>query len=112
MAGPEVARPFVEAARATQPSPIDPSQYLDAPLGVTNVPQAIWVDENSMIVRPPGPASPLPVGDAAQQMVELIEDMEDRQRSMAMIADWVEKGSESRYALLPDQVIARSLARS
>ena len=56
MAGPEVARPFVEAAGSTHPSLIDRTHYMDARFGVTNIPQVMWLDENSMIVRPPAPA--------------------------------------------------------
>jgi hypothetical protein len=111
MAGPEVARPFVEAAGSSHPSLIDRSHYMDARFGVTNIPQAIWIDENSTIVRPPGPASPMPIGEAALQTVELVGGMEERERYVAMVKDWVEKGADSRYALSPDEVVARSSDR-
>jgi len=111
MAGPEVARPFVEAATSTHPSLIDRTHYMDARFGVTNIPQVIWIDENSTIVRPPEPASPMPVGEAALQMVQLVGQMEEREHYVAMVKDWVENGSDSRYALSPDQVMARSQAR-
>jgi hypothetical protein len=112
MAGPEVARPFVEAASSTHPSLIDQTHYMDARFGVTNIPQALWLDENSTIVRPPHPASPLPVGEAALGMVQMIGGMEEREHYVAMVQDWAEKGSDSRYALSPDEVIARSGSRS
>jgi hypothetical protein len=112
MAGSEVARPFVEAAASTHPSLIDQTHYMDARFGVTNIPQVIWINEHSTIVRPPEPASPMPIGDAALQMVELVGRMEERAHYVAMVRDWVQNGSESRYALSPDQVIDRSQARS
>jgi hypothetical protein len=91
---------------------IDQTHYMDARFGVTNIPQVMWITEDSMIVRPPEPASPMPVGDAALQMVELVGRMEEREHYVGMVKDWVENGSDSRYALSPDQVIARSQARS
>lgn len=112
MAGPEVARPFVEAAASTHPSLIDQTHYMDSRFGVTNIPQVMWIDENGTIVRPPEPASPLPVGDAAVQMAELVGRSEERERYVAMVRDWVAKGSASRYALSPDEVVGRSRERS
>lgn len=112
MAGPEVARPFVEAAASTHPSLIDQTHYMDARFGVTNIPQVMWIDENGMIVRPPEPASPLPVGEAALQMAELVGRSEERERYVAMVRDWVSKGAESRHALSPDEVVSRSRERS
>jgi hypothetical protein len=112
MAGPEVARPFVEAAASTHPSLIDETHYMDARFGVTNIPQVMWIDESGTIVRPPEPASPLPVGEAALQMAELVGRSEERERYVGMVRDWVAHGAASRYALSPDEVVARSQARS
>jgi hypothetical protein len=112
MAGPEVARPWVAAAASTHPSLIDQTHYMDARFGVTNIPQALWIDEDNMIVRPPEPASPMPVGEAALGIVQLIGGLPERERYVAMVRDWVEKGSESRYALSPAEVISRSAPRS
>jgi len=108
MAGPEVARPFVEAAGSTHPSLIDRSHYMDARFGVTNIPQVIWIDENSTIVRPPERGNPMPIGEAALQTVELVGGMEERERYVAMVKDWVENGADSRYALSPGEVVSRS----
>jgi hypothetical protein len=111
MAGPDVARPFVEAAGSTHPSLIDRTHYMDARFGVTNIPQVIWIDENSTIVRPPHPASPMAVGEAALQMAQLVGRAGERERYVAMVQDWVDKGADSRYALSPSDVIVRSPAR-
>ena len=112
MAGPEVARPWVEAAASTHPSLIDQTHYMDARFGVTNIPQVMWIDEAGTIVRPPEPASPLPVGEAAVQMAELVGRSEEREKYVAMVADWVAHGPASRYALSPDEVVSRSRERS
>ncbi len=85
---------------------------MDARFGVTNIPQVMWIDENSTIVRPPEAASPMPIGGAALQMVELIGGMREREHYVAMVHDWVEKGSDSRYALSPSDVILRSSSRT
>jgi hypothetical protein len=112
MAGSEVARPFVEAAESSHPSLIDQTHYMDARFGVTNIPEVLWIDETSTIVRPPERASPLPVGEGALGMVEMVGGMEEREHYVEMVKDWVEKGSDSEYALSPAEVIARSGARS
>lgn len=112
MAGPEVARPFVEAASSTHPSLIDQTHYMDARFGVTNIPQVLWIDETSTIVRPAHRGSPLAIGEGALGMVQMIGGMEERERYVEMVKDWVEKGSESQYALSPAEVIARSGART
>ncbi len=112
MAGPDVARPFVEAAASTHPSLIDDSHYMDARFGVTNIPQVMWIDETGTVVRPPEPASPMPVGEAALHMVQLVGRMEEREHYVAMVKDWVDKGADSRYALSAGEVILRSPART
>src|SRR5579864_3201331 len=101
MAGPEVARPFVEAAASTHPSLIDQTHYMDARFGVTNIPQVLWIDEHSTIVRPPEPGSPLPVGEGDLGMVQMVGGMEEREQYVEMVKDWVDKGSDSEYALSP-----------
>jgi hypothetical protein len=58
MTGPEAARPFVEAARPEHPSLIDTEHRVDALLGVVNIPNAVWIDEEGTIVRPAEPAWP------------------------------------------------------
>ncbi|MDA8044938.1 MAG: hypothetical protein M0Z30_06830 [Actinomycetota bacterium] len=111
MAGPEVARPFVEAAASSHPSLIDRSHLMDSLFGVTNVPQMVWIDEDSMIVRPAHRASPMPIGDGALRMVEMIGGMEERERYVEELRDWVRHGPDSRHAFAPDQVVEQSRPR-
>jgi hypothetical protein len=111
MAGPEVARPFVEAAGSTHPSLIDQTHQMDALFGVTNIPQVVWIDESGMIVRPPEPGMAMPIGKDAVRMVERIGGLEHRERYVAQIRNWVHEGANSEFALTPDQVIERSRPR-
>jgi hypothetical protein len=45
-------RPFIEAAAPAHPSLIDTEHRLADLYGIINVPTAVWIDENGMIVRP------------------------------------------------------------
>ncbi|MDE3205706.1 MAG: hypothetical protein KGQ66_15980 [Acidobacteriota bacterium] len=108
MAGPEVARPFVEAAGSSHPSLVDQGHALDALFGVTNVPQVVWIDERGTIVRPPHRGWPMPVGEGALRLVEMIGGLEEREQYVRELRDWVANGGDSPYALTPDQVVERS----
>ena len=46
------ARPFLEAARATHPSLIDPEHRVADLYRIINVPTVVWIDERGRIVRP------------------------------------------------------------
>ena len=112
MAGAEVARPFVEAAQSTHPSLIDRTHRMDALFGVTNVPQVVWIDEAGMIVRPAERGWPMAVGEAALRMVKMIGGSEERDEYVHRVRDWVHNGAASRFALSPDEVVAKSKPRS
>ena len=49
---PDDPRPFIEAAAPTHPSLIDTEHRLADLYGIINVPTAVWIDEQGMIVRP------------------------------------------------------------
>ena len=124
--GVEIARPFIEAAKPDHPSLIDAGHVVDELFGVINVPNGVWIDEQGMIVRPAEPAFPgrnpvmesfekldvstLPP-DVADVLREAKKIKSDPEQYLGMIMDWVEHGSASRYALSPDEVIARSQPR-
>jgi hypothetical protein len=108
MGGPDIARPYVEAAGTTHPSLIDQSHELDARFGITNIPTVMWIDETGRIVRPPERATPPPVGEAAEGIVKLIGDDGQRERYVARLRDWLHKGAGSEYALTADEVLAQA----
>ena len=124
--GPSAAREFVDAAHAEHPSLIDERHVVDELFGVVYVPNGVWIDEAGLIVRPAEPAFPgrNPVMESfrtldvstlppeiADIMVEVKKIQTDPEGYLAMILDWVEHGSASRYALPPAEVVARSQAR-
>jgi hypothetical protein len=126
-AGVEAAKPFVDAARPDHPSLLDEGHLVDELFGVVNVPNGVWIDEAGVIVRPAEPAFPgrnpvmerfeqldvstLPP-DIADIMGEVKKIRTDPAGYRAALVDWVEHGAASRYALSPDQVVARSQPRS
>ncbi|MDQ1519482.1 MAG: hypothetical protein QOI55_555 [Actinomycetota bacterium] len=123
----DAALPFIEAAAPQHPSLIDRAHVLDELFGVVNVPNGVWIDEEGMIVRPAEPAHPgrnpvtesfrtmdlstLPP-DVAEILVEARKIKSDPDIYPAMLRDWVDHGAESRYALSPAEVVARSQPRS
>jgi hypothetical protein len=48
----EDPRPWIEAARATHPSLVDPQHTLADLYNIVNVPTIFWIDERGRIVRP------------------------------------------------------------
>ena len=119
----DAARGVIEANPPEHPSLIDSRHALDALFGVVNVPSGIWIDEEGVIVRPPEPAfpAPSPLKDAQipeglpDQVREMLEEAKkirtEPELYVAAIRDWAELGSESRFALTPEEVIQRSRLR-
>ncbi len=125
-AGAEACRPYIEAASPEHPSLIDQTHKTAELFGFINIPNAVWIDEQGMLVRPaeaaPGPASIERAPSAAfanleppQHLMEIFGEAVKIQTSPAdyeaAIRDWVAKGADSEFALSPDEVIARSQPR-
>ena len=134
LSGPEASRQYIEAAHADHPSLLDPTYQMAALFGVINIPNVIWIDEQGLIVRPAEPG--WPSGDrtipaalftalpamgrapnaperstpAADQMT-LLSSGQDRPTYADALRDWAENGATSRFALSPEEVIARSQPR-
>lgn len=120
--GGEAARPAIEAAAPEHPSLIDATHQMDAHFGVVNVPAGIWIDEEGVIVRPPEVAysaeldlSGLAALELPPRMAEMFGEVAhisfQAEGYVAAVRDWVEHGSESRFVLSPDEVVARSQPR-
>ncbi len=124
-------QPYIEAAAPSHPALIDQRHVLAEKFGVINIPSAIWINEEGVIVRP-AEAAPAPPQPAAEQpadaeqaaaaaaqmparfaamMSEAAKIQSDPESYHAALKDWVSRGAGSRYALSADQVIQRSRPR-
>ena len=119
-------RAFIEAARPEHPSLIDRHHVLADLFGVINIPSSVWIDENGVIVRPaeaaPAPPQATPgtarlglPAELPQRFVEIMAEAakirKDAHGYHAALRDWVARGAASRFALSPDEVVARSRPR-
>ena len=124
----DAARSWIERSGAEHPQLVDTAHRLDELLGVVNVPSALWVDENGMIVRPPHTAAverydfsklKAPEGlpdDLDAHIRDMLEQVKripryDPDNYVAALRDWTERGADSPYALTPAEVVARSAPR-
>ena len=124
---PETARSWIEAAAATYPCLIDRDHHLADLYNMVNVPQAVWIDEEGRIVRPPETAGSMDAFRAMDRKTFTIPDevVAERNRVKTQyfdaVRDWVLRGSVSVYAMnaaraaeklkLPDAAIAEAHAR-
>jgi hypothetical protein len=101
----------------SHPCLIDEEHELSSTYGMSNVPMAVWIDEEGRMVRPPEPAG---VSDHFRSMdpeTFKIPDndatalVDNRDRYVDALKDWVTNGSKSPYALTPDEVVRRLPAR-
>jgi tetratricopeptide (TPR) repeat protein len=125
--GPEAARRWIEAAHPEHPSLLDPAHVLDELLGVVNVPNGAWIDEEGVLVRPVEPAFPgrspatdifdkIDIDSLPAEMGDMLAEARkiksDPAAYLAALVDWVDNGADSRWALTPDEVVRRSAPRS
>lgn len=122
--GPEPGRPYVEAAQSEHPTLLDTAHIVDEAFGIVNIPNAVWIDEAGMIVRPAEPAwpaprkpggRPLPDG-TPQRLRDIMAEASNIKAWTAesyadAVRDWAANGAESRHVLPADEVIARSGSR-
>jgi hypothetical protein len=114
---PDASRPFIEAARATHPSLLDPDHHVADLYNMVNIPNAVWIDEDGRIVRPAESAG---TGDEFRMMVRPGGiPADDRRRMVARrgryidaIRDWVEHGATSAFVLQPDNAAHRERVHS
>jgi AhpC/TSA family len=123
---PETARPWIEAAAATYPCLIDRDHHLADLYNMVNVPQAVWIDEEGRIVRPPETAGSMDAFRAMDRKTFTIPDEVTAERNRIKTQyfdaarDWVLRGSGSVHAMnairaaeklkLPDATIAEAHA--
>jgi hypothetical protein len=98
------ALPWIEAARPTYVTLIDRDHRLAELYNMVNVPQAVWIDERGVVVRPTETAGAYEgfrkMDRATRQMPESAARTTAQARTTYLdaICDWVEKGSASEHA--------------
>jgi hypothetical protein len=111
--GAEHARQWIEAAKPEYWCLIDPDHHLSELYGMTNVPQAVWIDEKGRIVRPTETAGST---DHFRRMDLQTKTMspEDQQARLAArqayldaVKDWVRNGKHA----MPAEQAKRKLPR-
>ncbi len=102
------------AARPTYPSLLDTDHLVARLFNITNVPSAVWIDEEGRVVRPPEHAGAYDMlRDIDLATFEIPDDVAAKGRAaragyLDALRDWVAKGADSRFALSPDEVRRRS----
>lgn len=120
--GVAAAGPFIAAASPDHPSLIDEAHVTAEKFGFVNVPNAVWIDESGVIVRPahgafikPSTIKDLEITPAMGFIGEVLTEVKkfnaDPDTYREALHDWVEKGAESRWAMTPDQVVSASKPR-
>lgn len=109
----DAARPWIEAAQPTYPCLIDQDHTVADLYDMVNVPQAVWIDEAGLIVRPPenaGASDDLRHRDKATRQLSA-ERLTERQRIKALyvdaVRDWVLNGSASAHVPAAETVRSR-----
>ncbi len=118
--GVETAGRWIEAAGPRHPALIDRAHVVDELFGIVNVPSGVWIDEAGTIVRPPETAfprraaflnAPLPE-NLDPYLAEVLREARrirvEPEKYVAALRDWVDRGTDSPYALAPDEVLWRS----
>ena len=96
--GADAARPFIERAHAAHPSLIDRRHVVADLYQFVNVPNAVWIDEQGVIVRP----AHAPAATASMaNMIGLGPD-----DYLNAVRDWVAQGASSRFVPAPDKRLA------
>ena len=120
------ARPWIEAATPGYPCLIDRDHHVADLYNLVNVPQAVWIDEDGRVVRPPEAAGATD-GFRRMDRVKLTmpeeaiaERTQVKARYLDAVRDWVRRGADSALVLdaaraaarlpLPDASIAQAHA--
>ena len=101
-------------ARATYPLLLDEQHVVAQLYDITNVPMAVWIDEDGKIVRPPEPAGTYDVVKhidvktfaVPEEIVKRAADV--RATYFDAVRDWVKNGAKSRFALSPAEAAKRA----
>ena len=107
---PEAARPWVAEANPTYMVLLDTRHQLSSLYNMVNVPQAVWIDEAGMIVRPTESGGSIDIlREFDMETMAFKPDAVERAGAAkatyeSAVKDWAINGSDSKYVFSPDQV--------
>jgi len=105
---------WARAGRPTYPCLLDAQHAVAELYDITNVPMAVWIDEEGRIARLPETAGAFDVVKQIDVKTFSIPDEaarrgeEARSRYVEAVRDWVRHGRRSRYVLSPEEIARRS----
>jgi len=108
----EAARPWIEAARPGYPCLIDRDHRVAELYHMVNVPQAVWIDEAGVIVRPAESAGAYEGFRAMDRATRKVPDdvaaitARAKRTYVDAVRDWVLRGRSSVHAFGPAQALA------
>lgn len=108
----EAARPWVQAASPTYITLIDQNHVLSSLFNMVNVPQAVWIDENGMIVRPTETAGSIDIlrefdFEKGQFPEEAMQRSQIAKSTyLDAVKDWAINGSNSRFVFNAKDAVA------
>jgi hypothetical protein len=109
----DAARPWITAAKASYPCLIDREHHVAELYNLVNVPQAVWIDEQGRIVRPPENAGMTDGFRAMDRSTFAMPEAANAERVrmkalyMDAVLDWSRRGATSVNALGPAQSRAK-----
>ncbi len=109
----DAARPWVEEAQPKFTTLIDQNHQVAALYNMVNVPQAVWIDEQGMIVRPTETGGSLDIlrefdfSAGAFPAEATQRSQETKAKYLAAVKDWVLSGKDSAHVLSPEEVQTR-----
>jgi peroxiredoxin len=109
----DAARPWIVAAKPAYPCLIDREHHVADLYNLVNVPQAVWIDEQGRIVRPPETAGSTDGFRAMDRKTFTVPDAVIAERNrvkttyLDAVRDWVERGPASSNALSETQAAAK-----
>jgi hypothetical protein len=109
----DAARPWIEAAEPGYVALIDRDHHVADLYNMVNVPQAVWIDENGIIVRPTENAGAyegfrardLETGEIPAEI--LTKTANAKTTYVDAVRDWVLKGNDSEHVFDAESVKAR-----
>lgn len=110
---PDAARPWVDAAAPAYPCLIDRDHHVADLYNLVNVPQAVWIDEDGRIVRPPETAGSTDAFRAMDRQTFTLPEaaLAERTRVKAQyldaVRDWARRGAASVHVPDPARASAR-----